>query len=101
MNRFDLVATVLEITPLRYTPAGLPAIEMQLTHQSEVLEAGALRRVDLTLSAVALGDIAMMLATTSLGDRLLVQGFVAPARKGSKKLVLHLQQASRQTVSGT
>lgn len=101
MNRVDLVATVLEITPLRYTPAGVPAIEMQLSHQSDVLEAGAPRRVDLTLSAVALGDIARMLAATSLGTRLSVQGFLAPARKGSGKLVLHLQQASRQAVPGT
>ena len=101
MNRLALDATVVEVTPLRYTPAGLPAIELQLNHESDVLEAGVARRVELVLSAVALGDVAIMLAGTALGSVLSVEGFLAPTRKGSPKMVLHLQQASRQVSAGT
>lgn len=89
------MATALEIKPLRYTPAGLPVIEMLLNHESEVSEAGLSRRIELVLSAVALGDIALLLVDTPLGASLSIEGFLAPARKSSHKLVLHIQQANR------
>ncbi|TAL86490.1 MAG: primosomal replication protein N [Candidimonas sp.] len=95
MNQITMTATALEVKPLRYTPAGLPAIEMILNHDSEVLEAGHMRRVELVLPAVALGDIALLLADTPLGAALSVEGFLAPTRKGSTKMVLHIQQADR------
>lgn len=95
VNRLVLSANVLEARPLRYTPAGLPVLEMELEHAADVLEAGVSRRVELTLSAIALGDIALMLADTGLGTHLELTGFLAPSRKGSRRLVLHIQQASR------
>jgi primosomal replication protein N len=91
MNQLELGARVLECSPLRYTPAGLPVLEMRLVHTSEVMEAGLLRRVEFTLAAVALGDLAFLLADTSLGSELQVKGFLAPMRKSSAKLRLHLQ----------
>ena len=100
MNQFVLTATTLEVKPLRYTPAGLPAVEMVLSHESEVQEAGHMRRIELVLSAVALGDIALLLSDTPLGASLSIQGFMAPARKGSNKLVLHIQQANRIFAGG-
>jgi primosomal replication protein N len=95
VNQLLLTATTLEVKPLRFTPAGLPAIEMQLAHESEVQEAGHMRRVELVLSAIALGDIALLLADTPLGASLSIEGFLAPTRKGSNKLVVHIQQANR------
>jgi len=100
VNQFVLTATTLEVKPLRYTPAGLPAVEMVLSHESEVQEAGHMRRIELVLSAVALGDIALLLSDTPLGASLSIQGFMAPARKGSNKLVLHIQQANRIFAGG-
>jgi len=100
VNQLVLTATAQEVSPLRYTPAGLPAVEMALSHESEVQEAGHPRRVELAISAVALGDVAMLLADTPLGASLSVQGFLAPARKGSNKLVLHIQQANRVFAGG-
>ena len=44
------------------------------------------RRVALTIAAVALGDLAMLLAEVPLGTDLHVQGFLAPVRKDSVKL---------------
>ncbi|MCY1521015.1 Primosomal replication protein N [compost metagenome] len=95
MNKLELSARVLECEPLRHTPAGLPALEMLLAHESEVIEAGLPRRVELTITAVALGDLALLLKNTALGSELLVQGFLAPARKDSVKIKLHLQQARK------
>jgi len=87
---------------LRYTPAGLPVLEMVLGHESDVLQAGHQRRVEMSLTATATGDIALMLADIALGTPLLVNGFLAAARKGSSRLVLHIQQADRaMSGSGT
>ncbi|KAG0736495.1 hypothetical protein G6F24_018321 [Rhizopus arrhizus] len=72
---------------------------MLLAHESEVIEAGLPRRVELTITAVALGDLALLLKNTALGSELLVQGFLAPARKDSVKIKLHLQQARK--ISGS
>ncbi|MDN5843966.1 MAG: primosomal replication protein N, partial [Alcaligenaceae bacterium] len=77
-------------------PAGVPVIEMMLDHESEVREAGQMRKVEMQISAVALGEMALMLVDTPLGCRLGVEGFLAPTRKGSTRLVLHVQHAARQ-----
>lgn len=82
---------------MRYTPAGVPVVEMQLEHSSEVIEAGRPRRIEMVLPALALGDLARMLAQTPLGTVLQLQGFLAPTRKGSSRLRLHLQQAKTVT----
>lgn len=95
MNQLTLTAIVLELEPLRYTPAGVPAIEMQLEHESEVAQAGMQRRISMVVPAMALGDIALLLADTPLGAVLEIEGFLAPTRKGSSKLVVHIQQAKR------
>lgn len=69
MNTLELSARVLECGAMRHTPAGLPALELLLVHESEVVEAGHPRRVELTISAVALGDLALLLADTRWGPR--------------------------------
>ena len=96
MNHVSLQGSVIEVAPLRHTPAGVPVLEMQLEHQSVVSEAGHDRQVNMLISVVALGDTALMLQDTPLGTLLQAQGFLAPARKGSTKLILHIQQASRR-----
>ena len=102
MNQINLSAAVLEAKPIRYTPAGLPALEMVLKHESDVLQAGHQRRIEMTVAAIALGDIALLLADIALGTPLLIKGFLAPTRKGSSRLVLHIQQADRPiTETGT
>lgn len=95
MNQVALTATVLEVKPLRYTPAGLPALDMVLEHDSQVQQAGHERRIELTVPAVALGDIALLLADITLGAPMLINGFLAPSRKGSSRLILHIQHADR------
>ena len=94
MNQLQIIATVLECQPLRYTPAGLPVLEMVLEHESKVVEAGRPRHVQLTIPAIAMGDLARMLAGTSMGTALRIEGFLASTRKGSSRLRLHLQQAA-------
>lgn len=69
---------------------------MLLNHESDVREAGQMRKVEMQISAVALGEMALMLVDTPLGSHLGVEGFLAPTRKGSTRLVLHVQHAAQQ-----
>ena len=92
MNRLALQAQVLECEALRYTPAGVPAIDLLLRHESDVEEAGHTRHLDMTMSAVALGDLALMLVSVKVGSVLAIEGFIAPTRKDSIKLRLHMQR---------
>ncbi|NYT26241.1 primosomal replication protein N [Alcaligenaceae bacterium] len=95
MNRILLTAAVVELQPLRYTPAGVAALELTLAHESEVHEAGQARRVNFQAKAIALGDTAHLLADVPLGAGLELEGFLAAARKGSNRLILHIQKATR------
>ena len=61
-NRLTLDATLAERADLRYTPAGVPALECVLKHASVQREAGGMRKVDCELAAVAFGEPARALA---------------------------------------
>jgi primosomal replication protein N len=95
VNEAVLSVQVLERGPLRYTAAGLPVLEMLLQHSSTVIEASHPRRIELTVPAIALGDLALMLENVRLGEQLQAHGFLAPVRLGAVKLKLHLQRVIR------
>lgn len=91
VNRFEVQGLVSELSPLRFTPAGVPVLEFLLSHESEVIEAGQPRRIAMSLTVVAMGDLAQMAGTMSLGCKVRLQGFLAPVRKDSQKYRLHAQ----------
>ncbi len=90
MNHVELIAGIAELSPLRYTPAGIPAINFILEHESEMLEAGVNRQVKLTIKAVAFGTLAEQAVKLSLGKPFRFTGFLINART-SKGVVFHLQ----------
>ncbi len=90
MNQVDLTAGIAELSPLRYTPAGIPAINFILEHESEVLEAGVNRQVKLTIRAVAFGTLAEQAVKLPLGRSFRFTGFLINART-SKGVVFHIQ----------
>jgi primosomal replication protein N len=74
---------------LRYTPAGLPALDCALGHRSEVVESGQSRRVELQIRAVGIGDVVPSLSAVGLGDECRFGGFIAAGRQG-RGLVFHI-----------
>lgn len=85
-----MTACVAELGALRFTPAGLPAIDLQLEHESTVTEATQPRQIRAVLKAVAFGAIAERLAKQALGSVWRFQGFLATPGK-AKHPVLHIQ----------
>ena len=82
---------------MRYTPAGLPAIDLRLEHESETLEAGGKRQVKVEIRAVAFGADAETLARQAIGSGFRFTGFLAAPRHG-KHPVLHIQSFLSETV---
>lgn len=91
MNRTELTACIAEQAALRYTPAGLPALDLILEHASEIREAGQIRKVQLKLRAVAFGAQAETLVKQAVGSVWTFKGFLATPRQG-KSVVLHIQE---------
>lgn len=90
MNRLVLRAKLIERGATRYTPAGLPALDMVLRHQSEAREAGHPRKVSIEMRAVAIGEVASSIAAAlPVGGEARFDGFVASARNG-KGTVFHV-----------
>ncbi len=79
---------------MRYTPAGTPALNCRLEHESQVQEAGGIRTVKMTIKAVAFGADAERLAKQAIGSVWDFKGFLANARQG-KSVVFHIQDFSQ------
>jgi primosomal replication protein N len=90
-NQLVLSAGIAEIDGLRYTPAGLPALNMRLEHESEFQEAGQTRQVKAVMKAVAFGAMAERLAKQAIGSTWRFKGFLATPRNG-KNVVFHIQE---------
>ena len=81
---------ITELKTLRYTPAGLPVVEFRLKHESERAEAGATRKVEAEIDAVAFEAQARLLAAGPMGRLLKAEGFLCAKNRLSRKPVLHV-----------
>ena len=87
-----LAGKLLELASLRYTPAGIPALNFRIGHASEQIEAGTKRSVECEMPAVALGQSALLLAGAKPGDGLRLTGFLAAKSLKSRTTVLHVNE---------
>jgi len=90
-NQLQLTANILEIEALRYTPSGLPALNLRLEHDSEMTESGQVRQVKVNMKSVAIGTVAEQLAKQEIGSNWRFTGFLATPR-GTKYVVFHIQE---------
>ena len=89
MNRLVLSARMIERGTLRYTPAGVPALDFRLEHQSELSEDNQVRKVSVEVRAVAIGAITQGLSALALGDAGTFAGFLSDTRNG-RGLLFHV-----------
>ena len=89
-NRLTLDATLTQRGDLRYTPAGIPAIDCTLTHTSVQAEAGGQRKVECELFAVAFADVAGQIARMAVGRQARCEGFLARRYRTGVTLAFHI-----------
>jgi primosomal replication protein N len=90
VNSCVLSACIAEVESLRYTPAGLPALNVKLEHESQVSDNGNPRTVKLVMKAIAFGTLAERLAKQAVGSDWKFSGFLSNSRQG-KSVVFNIQ----------
>lgn len=91
MNRLVLTASVVERGALRYTPAGLPALDLSLKHESTVSQEGQARQISMEIKARAIGAITERLAAVEMGSPHGFAGFLGSQRNG-RGVVFHVTE---------
>ncbi|MBV8469137.1 MAG: primosomal replication protein N [Burkholderiaceae bacterium] len=89
MNQLHLLAVIKEVAMLRYTPAGLPALDCVLAHESQQQEAGRPRKVSVEIKAVVMGALAPQVQALGIGALAAFSGFIAAQRNG-RGTVFHI-----------
>lgn len=89
-NYFQLVATLHKVDELRYTPAGVPVLEVVLQHESWQQENGVECKVCFQLPAKIVGPLAKMWQQ-GLGQVVQVSGFIAQRSQKTVKPILRIQ----------
>ena len=97
MNRVVLTARIAELSAQRTTPAGIPANDLILEHDSEQAEAGQMRKVQLTIKAIVIGAVAETLRKHPLGSTHQFNGFLSNTKNGKGQL-LHIQSFEPITI---
>lgn len=93
MNRLVLAAQLIERGAMRYTPAGVPALDLLLKHESTVSEDGQPRKVSMEVKAVVIGAVSKSVQALCLGSPVTFAGFLAATRNG-KGLVFHVTEVA-------
>ena len=93
MNRLVLSARLDERGALRYTPAGLPALDLMLAHESDLSHEGQLRKVAVQVKALVIGELVNQVKLLPLGTEGVFAGFLASARNG-RGLLFHITELS-------
>jgi primosomal replication protein N len=91
MNRLVLTAQLLERGALRYTPAGLPALDLSLKHESQVTQDGQPRLVFFEIKARAIGAVTQQVAGLEMGSTHGFAGFLGSQRNG-RGVVFHVTE---------
>jgi primosomal replication protein N len=86
-----LSATLVERGALRYTPAGLPALDLALRHESQVTQDGQARKVSVEIKARAIGEITQRIAKLEMGSEHGFAGFLGSQRNG-RGVVFHVTE---------
>jgi primosomal replication protein N len=89
LNRLVLQASIVERGPLRYTPAGLPALDLSLRYEDQVREDQSMRTIAVDVKSKAIGGITRQVQALSLGQTMVFEGFVAAGRNG-RGMVFHI-----------
>ena len=97
MKRNEVVidGRLLKRATLRHTPAGIPALNLVIGHQSIQVEAGGRREARCEVEAVAIGDLALKLSTQKLNQPLQIGGFLTRHSVKDRRLVLHVVSAEK------
>jgi len=87
-----LTGQIVARDTLRHTPAGIPALDLTLEHESVQSEGQLPRTVKATVDAVAIGELARRMDALHTGRTVTVSGFLANRSRRSTRIILHISE---------
>ena len=94
-NLLVIQGELLKVEELRFTPAGIPILNLVIGHTSEQVEAGMKRKVECEVNAMVMGELAKTCQSLQAGTPVKVAGFIAKRSFKSTQLVLHINRLEK------
>lgn len=91
-NLLVIQGELLKVEELRFTPAGIPILNLVIGHLSEQVEAGMKRKVECEVNAMVVGDLAKTCQSLKEGVAVKAAGFLAKRSFKSTQLVMHINK---------
>ena len=96
MNRLLISGALIQVDPLRYSPAGVPIAEAVIVHRSSQSVAGQARQVECELTVQASGTLAGQLAQQPPGTQVKLEGVLNRRSVNSRQLILILNRIEKE-----
>ncbi|MCA1978672.1 MAG: primosomal replication protein N [Thiobacillus sp.] len=96
MNRLLIGGVLIQVDPVRYSPAGVPIAEAVLHHRSSLSVAGQARQVECELTVQASGTLAAQLAQLASGTQVKLEGALNRRSVNSRQLILIVNRIEKE-----
>lgn len=96
MNRLVISGALIQVDPVRYSPAGVPIAEAVIEHRSSQTVAAQLRQVECELTLQASGPLAGQLAQLAVGTQVRLEGALNRRSMKSRQLILILNRIEKE-----
>ncbi|MDO9466307.1 MAG: primosomal replication protein N [Thiobacillus sp.] len=95
MNKLGISGTLIQVDPVRYSPAGVPIAEAVILHRSSQTVATQARQVECELTVQASGTLATQLAQLATGAQVKLEGALNRRSVKSRQLILILNRIEK------
>ncbi|NDP47298.1 MAG: primosomal replication protein N [Sulfuriferula multivorans] len=96
MNRLVISGALIQVDPVRFSPAGVPIAEGVIQHSSSQAVATQVRQVECELTIQASGSLAQQLAQLVTGTQVKLEGALNRRSVKSRQLILILNRIEKE-----
>lgn len=96
MNRLVISGALIQVDPVRYSPAGVPIAEAVIHHRGNQTVAAQVRQMECELSVQASGSLATRLAQLTSGTRVTLEGALNRRSVNSRQLILIVNRIEKE-----
>ncbi|MFO7542534.1 MAG: primosomal replication protein N [Thiobacillus sp.] len=96
MNRLVISGALIQVDPVRYSPAGVPIAEAVMLHRGSQTVATQSRQLECELTVQASGPLAGQLAQLTNGTQVKLEGALNRRSVKSRQLILILNRIEKE-----
>ncbi|MFP5417980.1 MAG: primosomal replication protein N [Gammaproteobacteria bacterium] len=96
MNRLVINGALIQVDPVRYSPAGVPIAEAVIHHRSTQTSGTHARHVECELTVQASGSLAGQLAQLVAGTQVELEGALNRRSVNSRQLILIVNRIEKE-----